>query len=174
MNKQELGKKILDAAYLEGDFVLRSGKRSKYYLDKYLFETKPEILGPLAKEIAEKLPPLDSFDRLAGPELGAIALVAVVSVEVGKPCLLVRKGQKGYGTDKFIEGEYKEGEKVVIIEDILTTAGAAIDAGQKLEEAGLKVEKIVGVIDREQGAAENAEKAGFDIDAVFTKTELGI
>ncbi|HAR63031.1 MAG: orotate phosphoribosyltransferase [Candidatus Margulisiibacteriota bacterium] len=174
MDKRTLGKKILDSAYLEGDFTLRSGKKSKYYLDKYLFATKPDILAPLAKELAKKLPSLDSFDRLAGPELGAVALVAALSIEIGKPFIIVRKGQKGYGTDKVVEGEIHAGEKVVLVEDILTTAGAAITAAENLRSIDIDVKLILGVIDREQGARENIEKAGFVMDSVFTKTELGI
>lgn len=174
MDKQLLGKKILEAAYLEGDFTLRSGQKSKYYLDKYLFATRPDILAPLAKELAKKLPPLDTFDRLAGPELGAVALVAALSIEVGKPFVIVRKGQKGYGTDKVVEGKLLAGEKVVLIEDILTTAGAAIQAAENLRAFGHEVLVIIGVIDREQGAKANADKAGFNMDSVFTKTELGI
>jgi orotate phosphoribosyltransferase len=174
MDKKQLGKKILEAAYLEGDFTLRSGQKSKYYLDKYLFETKPDILGPLAKELAKKLPPLNSFDRIAGPELGAVALAAALSVETGKPFVIVRKGQKGYGTDKVVEGEIKAGERVVIVEDILTTGGAALEAAQKLSQMQIKVLLVLGVIDREQGARDNFTKAGFKMDSVFTKTELGI
>jgi orotate phosphoribosyltransferase len=174
LDKAQLGKEILKASYLEGDFTLRSGKKSKYYLDKYLFETKPHILKNLAKELAIKLPALDSFDRLAGPELGAVSLVAALSIEVDKPFVIVRKGKKDYGTEKVFEGEIKSGERVVLIEDILTTAGAAIEAAIQLRDYGVEVDRILGVIDREQGAGDNAKEAGFKMDSVFTKTELGI
>ena len=174
MDKKELGRQITKAALLTGDFTLRSGKKSKYYLDKYLFGTKPGILAPLAKELAKKLPPLDSFDRLAAPELGAITLVTALALEVGKPFVLVRKEQKDHGTSKLFEGELAKGEKVVLIEDILTTAGAVLKAAEGLRDHGVNVLKIIGVIDREEGARENIEKAGFTMDAVFTKSELGI
>ncbi|MFC1517805.1 orotate phosphoribosyltransferase [Candidatus Margulisiibacteriota bacterium] len=174
MNKQALGKKILEVALLTGDFTLRSGKKSKYYLDKYLFGTRPEILKPLAKELAGKLPDLNSFDRLAAPELGAITLATALAIEIKKPLVIVRKVQKEYGTSKLFEGELKPGEKVVLIEDILTTAGAALKAAEGLRNYGTEVIKIIGVIDREEGARENIEKAGFTMDAVFTKSGLGI
>ncbi len=174
MKKEELGKLIKDVALLTGDFVLRSGKRSKYYFDKYLFGTKPEVLRPLAKELAKKLPPLDSFDRLAAPELGAITLVTALGLETGKNFVLVRKAQKEYGTAKQFEGTINKGEKVVLIEDILTTAGAALQAANGLRDFGVEVIKIIGVIDREEGARENITQAGFTMDAVFTKSELGI
>ncbi len=170
----ELGKMITDAALLTGDFLLRSGKRSKYYFDKYLFGTRPEILRPLAKEMAKKLPPLDSFDRLAAPELGAVTLVTALAMEVGKPFVIVRKVQKDYGTAKLFEGKLEKGEKVVLVEDILTTAGAALQAAEGLRTYGVNVLTILGVIDREEGARENITKAGFTMDAVFTKTALGI
>ena len=170
----DLGQKIIEAALLTGDFVLRSGKHSKYYFDKYLFGTRPEILRPLAKELARKLPPLDSFDRLAAPELGAVTLATAVALETGKPFVIVRKAQKDYGTAKLFEGKLEKGEKVVLIEDILTTAGAALQAAEALRAFGVTVLKILGVIDREEGARENITKAGFTMDAVFTKSGLGI
>lgn len=174
MTKEELGKLIKQAAYLTGDFTLRSGRKSKYYFDKYLFETKPEILAPLTKELAKMLPPLDSFHRLAGPELGAVALAAALSLEVNKPFIIVRKQEKEYGTSRLVEGEVSKGEKVVIVEDILTTAGAAIASADKLKHSGIEVILILGVLDREEGARENIESAGYEYKALFTKSMLGI
>ncbi len=174
MDKAELAKKVRAAAFLEGDFTLRSGRKSKYYIDKYLFGTKPEILKPLAKELAKLLPPADTYDRLAGPELGAITITTILACEVNKPFVLVRKAPKGYGTDKVFEGELKKGEKVILIEDILTTAGAAIEAATRLRDFGVEILEIIGVVDREEGAAENAQKAGFKLQALFRKSDLGI
>ncbi|MDR1997430.1 MAG: orotate phosphoribosyltransferase [Candidatus Margulisbacteria bacterium] len=174
MNKTELAQKIKAAAFLEGDFILRSGRHSKYYVDKYLFGTRPEILKPLAAELAKILPPLNSFDRLAGPELGAVTITSVLACEIDKPFVLVRKAAKGYGTDKVFEGELNKGERVVLIEDILTTAGAALSAAERLRAYGVEVVRIIGVIDREEGAAENIHQAGFQLDALFKKSDLGI
>lgn len=174
MTKEELGALIKKAALLTGDFTLRSGRKSKYYFDKYLFETKPEILAPLTKELAGMLPPLDSFSRLAGPELGAVALVTALSLEVKKPFIIVRKGEKLYGTSKMVEGEAFKGDKVVMIEDILTTAGAAIESANKLKHSGIEVVMMIGVLDREEGARENIEAAGYSYKTLFTKSSLGI
>ena len=174
MDKTELAKKIKTAAFLEGDFTLRSGKKSKYYVDKYLFGTKPEILKPLAKELAKILPPLNSFDRLAGPELGAVTITSVLACEINKPFVIVRKAAKGYGTDKIFEGTLNKGEKVILIEDILTTAGAALAAAEALRAYGVEIVKIIGILDREEGAAENIRQAGFQMDALFNKSDLGI
>lgn len=174
MDKKELGNLIKEAAYLEGDFILRSGKRSKYYLDKYLFSTKPRILKPLAEEISRALPQDQEYDYLAGPELGAVAIVSAVSLVVNKPFIIVRKAEKEYGTKKLFEGQLEKGKKVVIIEDVLTTGGAALKSAVLLRDWGANVVEIIGVVDREEGARENIEKEGFKMKAVFTKSELGI
>ena len=172
MNKTELGKAILDAAYLEGDFVLRSGKRSKYYLDKYLFETRPEILRAIAEEMSKLMPA--GVDRIAGTELGAVALAAALSLKTDLPFVIARKATKDYGTSKAIEGVFEPGEKIVLVEDIMTTGGAALNAADVLKEAGLDVVLVIGTIDREQGAREAFAAKGLNYAALFTKTELGI
>ena len=171
-DKEAIGKQILDAAYLEGDFTLRSGRKSKYYLDKYLFETRPEILSAVAELFAEHV--TEDIDRIAGPELGAVALAAAVSLKTGKPFVIVRKAGKGYGTDKLFEGELKAGERVLLVEDVATTAGAALKAAEALRDFGAEVVKIVVVIDRQEGAGENAAAAGFTLESLFTKESLGI
>ncbi len=169
---KELGKKLMEVAYLEGDFVLRSGKRSKYYFDKYLFETRPEVLGPVAEELAKRLP--QGTRKLAGPELGAVPLAAAIALKTGLPYVIVRKGAKGYGTSKAVEGQLAAGESVVMIEDVLTTGGAALEAAEALKAMGVKVEKILAVLDREEGAADNFAKVGIPYEALFSKTSLGI
>ena len=174
MTKEELGKLIKEAALLKGEFTLRSGRKSNYYFDKYLFETKPEVLAPLTKELAKLLPPLNSFQRLAGPELGAVALVTALSLETKKPFIIVRKEEKLYGTSKMMEGEVFKGEKVVLIEDILTTAGAAIASADKLKHSGIEVLMMIGVLDREEGAREAITAAGYNFRSLFTKGELGL
>ena len=174
MTKEELGKLIKEAALLKGEFTLRSGRKSNYYFDKYLFETRPDVLVPLTKELARLLPPLDSFQRLAGPELGAVALVTALSLETNKPFIIVRKEEKLYGTSKMMEGEIFKGEKVVLIEDILTTAGAAIASADRLKHSGIEVLMIIGVLDREEGAKEAIAAAGYEFKSLFTKSMLGI
>lgn len=171
MEKAELARRIKQAAYLEGDFVLRSGKRSKYYLDKYLFETQPDILAELGRRLAEHA---GEAELIAGPELGAIALAAATSMACGKPFVLVRKAAKGYGTDKQMEGPAVDGKKVLLVEDICTTAGAALEAAKTLAAAGAEIIKIVFVIDRQEGGQENVKAAGFTFDALLTKQDLGI
>src|SRR5450756_1625514 len=116
----DLGQRLLEASYLEGDFLLRSGRRSKFYLDKYLFSTQPDLLRDIAAGLAQKLPAYEPFDLLAGPELGAVAVVTALALACGKPFVIVRKGEKGYGTNKAMEGRAEAGQRVVMVEDIVT------------------------------------------------------
>lgn len=178
MDKTELGKQLLNVAYLEGDFVLRSGKRSRYYLDKYLFETDPAVLSGIVRHMAEMIRDAAKthgpYDRLAAPELGAVALGAGLSLELGLPFVIVRKQSKEYGTAKAIEGAYSPGERVVVVEDIVTTGGAALAAVETLRQAGLEVADLFCVVDREEGGRENAAQLGVRLHPLFTSTELGI
>lgn len=178
MEKDSLAKALLAAAYLEGDFVLRSGRRSRYYLDKYLFSTDPHVLRGIIHELAmmirNRLAAGVEYERLAVPELGAVALGAGLSLELGLPFVIVRKGAKEYGTAKLIEGRYQPGETVALIEDVVTSGGAALAAAQTLREAGLTVSDLYCVVDREEGGLEAAAAAGLSLWPLFTATELGI
>ena len=170
MDKAELAQRVRKAAWLEGDFILRSGQRSKYYVDKYLFETDPVILAELGRWFAQRL---GDAEVIAGPELGAVALAAATSMASGKPFAIVRKARKDYATGKLVEGTPVAGRKVVLVEDIGTTAGAALEAAATLKEAGALITKLVFAVDRQQGARENVEKAGYVFEAILTKDDLG-
>ena len=172
MIKSELVRRIKETAYLEGDFVLRSGKRSKYYLDKYLFETCPDILQALGEEFAGYV--TDEVSLIAGAELGGVALAAATAMQTGKNWIIVRNSKKGYGTGKMIEGLLKADDVVLLVEDIATTGGQVVEAAKIITEAGAKVKKIIAVIDRKQGAQENISKAGFEFASLLTKDDLGI
>ena len=163
---------LKDAAYLEGDFTLRSGKKSKYYLDKYLFETCPDILKALGEEFARHMS--DDVTLIAGAELGGVALAAATAMETDKNWIIVRNSKKGYGTGKMVEGVLKEGDVVLLVEDIATTGGQVLEAAKIITEAGAKVERIVCVIDRKQGAEENITGAGHKFESIITKDDLGI
>ena len=171
MDKAQLAARVREIAYLEGDFVLRSGQRSKYYLDKYLFETQPDVLAEMGRCFAEYA---GDVDVIAGPELGAVALAAATAMACGKPFTIVRKAKKDYGTEKLIEGTPVAGKDVLLVEDIGTTAGAALEAAETLQAAGANIKRLVFAIDREQGARENVEGAGFVFEAILTKTDMGI
>jgi len=107
---EELARDVVGAAYLRGDFVLSSGARSNYYFDKYLFETKPGILRRIASFLADLVPP--QTDRIAGTELGAVALATALSLETGLPFVIARKGTKAYSTARLVEGELYPDERV--------------------------------------------------------------
>jgi len=172
MTKQELAKRVKDTAYLEGDFTLRSGKKSKYYLDKYLFETQPDILKALGEEFAKHA--TGDVTLIAGAELGGVALAAVTAMATGKRWIIVRNSKKDYGTSKMIEGVLKKDDVVLLVEDIATTGGQVLEAAKIIAEAGAKVKKIVSVIDRKQGAGENIAAAGYKFESILTKEDLGI
>jgi len=165
-----LGRALVRAAYLEGDFLLSSGRRSRYYFDKYLFETDPALLGPIAEQLAARL--YQGTQRLAGPELGAVALAAAVSLQSRLPFVIVRRAGKEYGTGREIEGVLQPGECVTLIEDVLTTGGQAVQAARRLQAAGATVLGVLAVVDREEGAAAALAAAGLELRALYTRGEL--
>jgi orotate phosphoribosyltransferase len=173
VERGELARAIRECAYLEGDFVLRSGRRSNYYLDKYLFETRPELLGPLGDAIAEAVREVEpEAALLAGPELGAVSLAASASLASGLPFVIVRKAAKDYGTSKRLEGAFEEGQLACLVEDVVTSAGAALDAVEALRDAGLEVRNAVCVIDREEGGVDALAREGVDLRALFRVADL--
>jgi orotate phosphoribosyltransferase len=173
MNDSELRSAIVEHAYLEGDFVLRSGKRSRYYLDKYRFETRPDILRALGKRIAgEVAAHAPDATRLAAPELGAVALAAAASLESGLPFVIVRKEAKEYGTGNRLEGPYEDGECMCLIEDVVTSGGALLDSVEALRDAGLAVRTAVCVVDREEGGADALARRAVRLRPIFGAGEL--
>jgi orotate phosphoribosyltransferase len=173
VNRGDLAAALREHAHLEGDFVLRSGRRSRYYLDKYRFETRPDVLGPLGELIAATVEEHEpDATRLAGPELGAVALAAAASLASGLPFLIVRKEAKEYGTANRIEGVFERAERVCLVEDVVTSAGAAIEAIEALREAGLEVGTAVCVVDREEGGADALARVGVRLRPLFRASEL--
>lgn len=168
----DLAGDMVRVAWLEGDFVLRSGRRSRFYFDKYLFETEPNILRRVGRRLARLVPP--DTQRLAAPELGAVLLGCAVSLELDLPLVLVRSKQKEHGTSKALEGVLEAGDRVTVIEDVLTTGGAAIDAVEKLREAGGDVICLIGVLDREEGAAENLDRLRVPFRPLLRKRDLPV
>jgi len=185
MNREALAKAIADAALLRGDFTLRSGRKSKYYLDKYRFTTRPELLRPIARLLAERVAEIEKertggdaiergVERLAGAELGGIPLVTATALEADLPALFVRARPKEYGTAQQIEGVMEKGDRVVLLEDVATTGGQALEAARALHDAGAEVVGVIAVIDRQEGAGPAFEEAGIPFQALFTKRDLGI
>ena len=172
MTRDRLIERIAALAILRGDFTLRSGRKSTYYVDKYRFSTQPDVLSELGKLFAQHLTPQTT--RIAGAELGAVSLAASASIASGKPFVIVRNQKKDYGTSKLVEGILEKGDSVLLVEDILPTGGQVLEAARTLTEAGATVERIVGVIDRLEGARQNIEAAGYQMESLFTITDLGI
>jgi orotate phosphoribosyltransferase len=169
----ELLAALREHAYLEGDFVLRSGKRSRYYLDKYRFETRPELLRQLGQRIVAVVREHErEATRLAAPELGAVTLAAAASLESGLPFLIVRDAAKKYGTMKRIEGAFEPGECVCLLEDVVTSAGALVQAVDAVREAGLVVRTAVCIVDREEGGADALARHAVRLRPLFTAREI--
>jgi orotate phosphoribosyltransferase len=169
----ELRAALREHAYLEGDFVLRSGRRSRYYLDKYRFETRPDTLAALGQRIAvEVREHAADAVRLAAPELGAVVLAAATSLASGLPFLIVRDTPKKYGTANRIEGLFEPGEAVCVLEDVVTSAGALIAAVEALRDAGLDVHTAICVVDREEGGVEALAQQGVRLRPLFRATDF--
>jgi orotate phosphoribosyltransferase len=168
--REALARDLVKVSYLKGDFVLRSGRRSNRYFDKFLFETEPALLKRLGKHLAELVP--NETQRLAAPELGAVLLGGAVSMETGLPLILVRKEPKGYGTAKQLEGRTEAGDKVTVIEDVVTTGGDSLRSAQVLRDAGAEVIHLVVVLDRGEGGEENIRAAGIPYSPLFRVSDL--
>jgi orotate phosphoribosyltransferase len=176
--REQLAARIAELSLLRGSFTLRSGRTSGFYLDKYLFSTRPETLGPLAELFAAEIARLEAQDgpvqRLAGAELGGIPLVTAAGLRTGKPFVFVRNQKKDYGTGKQLEGRLDPGERVILLEDVATTAGQAIEACRTIEAQGGRIAAVIAVVDRQEGAAGNMAQAGYRFERLFSKADLGI
>lgn len=170
MERNALATRIASVAYLTGSFRLRSGQTSTYYWDKYRFESDPNLLRAIAAHLAALLPP--AFDQLAGLELGGVPLATALALHVGRPCLFVRKKAKDYGTCNLAEGGFVAGDRIVVIEDVVTTAGQVCSSVGDLRDLGLRVEHVLCVIDREQGGSAALDAIGCELRPLFTFREL--
>ena len=173
MTGDELARLIVERALLEGDFVLRSGKRSSWYLDKYRFETDPELLRAIGERLADLVVRHEpGAVRLAGPALGAVALAASTAMASGLPFIIVRGETKEYGTANRIEGPFEPGELVCLLEDVVTSGGALAEAVSALREEGVVVRTAVCVVDREEGGSDALARLGVRLRALFCADEL--
>ncbi len=167
---RDLARDLVAASYLKGDFILRSGKRSNRYFDKFLFETDPALLKRIGEHLAALVP--KETQRLAAPELGAVLLGGAVSMETGLPLVLVRKEPKGYGTAKQLEGRFDRGERVTVIEDVVTTGGDSLRSIEALAKVGLDVIRLVVVLDRGEGGEDNIREARIPYSPLFRIQDL--
>lgn len=175
MNDEQLNEAIVDAAVEYGEFTLSSGGQSDYYIDKYQFETRPELLRAITSELASLIrETYEDVDRLAVPALGGVPLGATLCVEMDLPYVIIRKKEKEYGTESQIEGTFQEGERVVIVEDIVTTASEALRTLDSLQEEQLNVLGVTCVVSRQEGGEENLAERDIELNPLRTATELGL
>jgi orotate phosphoribosyltransferase len=152
-------------ATLNGRFVLRSGKTSDTYFDKYQFESDPALLLDIAKAMATIVPA--DTEVLAGLEMGGIPVVTMLSYATGLPAAFIRKKPKEYGTCRYAEGATLAGKRFVIVEDVVTSGGAILDAVSLLAADGLRPEAALCVIDRGGGGGEALARIGLPLHALL-------
>jgi orotate phosphoribosyltransferase len=154
---KELQQRILALGHVTGRFTLRSGQVADSYYDKYRFMADPDVLRAICQAMAERLP---DCDYVAGIEVGGIPLATGVSLASGKPLLIVRKAAKTYGTERLIEGADPAGQRVVLIEDVVTTGGQIVLSAEELRKAGAEVAAALCVVDRGGKGRETLAAAG--------------
>jgi orotate phosphoribosyltransferase len=169
-DRRELAHRIYAASHLTGTFTLRSGVVSHEYFDKYTFESDPELLRAIAEACIPLVP--EGIDALAGLELGGVPLATVMSQVSGLPTRFVRKEAKTYGTCRLAEGGELDGQRLCIVEDVITSGGAVLDAATELRARGARLGTVVCVIDRESGGVENLAAQGLEVRALFSMHDL--
>ncbi len=179
MMRRRLAQLLLEKSYLEGEFILTSGKKSDYY-----FDCKPTALHPegaylLGRLLVERLRGIEGLVGVAGMTLGAdplVSAVTVVSYLEGVPLagIIVRKSPKGHGTNRYLEGlaNFSPGARVALLEDVVTTGGTLLTTIERVQAEGLSVAAVLCVLDREEGGRERLAEAGFPLEALFSRAEL--
>ncbi len=176
--KQRLAKILIEKSYKEGNFTLASGKKSEYYFDCRQTALHPEgawLIGSLFFDLIKDLP----ISGVGGMTLGSDPLItatSVISFEKGQPLngFIVRKESKGHGTNQYIEGlaNFSSGDRVVLLEDVVTTGGSILTACKRAEDVGLEIVQICSVLDREEGGREKLAEAGYELKSLFNRREL--
>ncbi len=162
---------VINESVKFGTFTLRSGQSSSVYVDLRTAITKPHILHSMGTLLWQKIAELPC-DLICGVPYTAWPLATCVSLLSKKPMLLCRKEIKSHGTKKLIEGTFLAGQTCVIVEDVMTTGGSVLETISSLEKEGLKVNDVVCLLDREQGARENLAKHNYKLHSVLSLHEV--
>ncbi|MDR0334688.1 MAG: orotate phosphoribosyltransferase [Methanomassiliicoccaceae archaeon] len=170
----EMRKALKECGALQfGDFTLASGAKSNYYIDIKKASTNPKVLYLISQLMAENIQATGKrYDRIAGVVLGSVPLAAALSLATGIPYVMVRKEKKDHGTSKLIEGDLNKGDNVLVIEDVITSAGSCISAIGTLREAGASVNEIYAVIDREAGGRDALKNINVTLTALVKASDL--
>jgi orotate phosphoribosyltransferase len=150
-----------------GDFTLASGAKSTYYVDVKTAVTRPDLLAAVARQVVQAY----DFDVIAGVAVGGVPLAVAVSLESKKPCAIIRSSEKGHGKKDPIIGEVR-GKNVLLIEDVTTSGGSALYGIETLRAAGAHADRVVTVVDREQGAGQMLKEHGVEIIPLVRVSEL--
>ena len=169
--RTELAAAVHEACHLTGEFTLRSGATATEYFDKFRFEARPDLLAAVADALAPLVP--EGTEVLAGLELGGIPIVTALSLRTGLPAAFVRKQAKPYGTRRQAEGADLPGRRVLVVEDVATTAGQMLLSTKDLRDGGADVGHALVVIDRLAGGREALAGIGVELHALFTRDDLG-
>jgi len=171
-SKQELCKKLFEIGAVKfGKFTLKSGLLSPIYIDLRILVSYPNTLRDVAAELIKITKPVH-FDRIAGIPYAALPIATAVSLQGHYSMIYPRKEQKGYGTKRAVEGKFKEGETILVYDDLITDGASKFEAIAPLEEVGLKIKDLIVLVDREQGGKKYVEEKGYKLHSVFTISEI--
>lgn len=169
--KRDLSKQLHNINAIKfGQFTLKSGKQSSYYLDLRTIISYPKLLGDISTIILDKIP--TTIQRVCGVPYAALPIATAVSLQTNIPQIIKRKEAKGYGTKKLIEGEFNTNDEILLLEDVITSGISLIETITELENEGLKIGKIITLVDREEGGMDKIKSMGYDIESILTITEL--
>jgi orotate phosphoribosyltransferase len=170
---------IRERALRFGTFTLASGKKAEYYLDGKQVTLDPTGARLVAEGILDTFDPQAMPDAVGGMSVGAdpiTAAVVTMSAIRGTPVagFMVRKEPKGHGTNQYVEGPVRPGQRVVILEDVVTTGGSSLLAIERAEQFGLKVSQVMAIVDRMEGGAEAFARGGYKFSSLLTIRDFGI
>jgi len=170
---------ILEKALKFGNFTLASGKQASYYLDCRQITLDSVGAKQIGEGILEILQHEAMPQAVGGMSIGADPITAAVITvaayqDIPLKGFMVRKQSKGHGTDKFVEGPITSGDRVVIVEDVVTTGGSSLEAIEKVEALGVTVDGVIAIVDRLEGGGEMFESKGYTFHPLFTVRDFGI